>query len=877
MYVIYLNTALFSEGLSYTTVDVNISNSSSSSENWESYCRVERQLSFNIFVCDKLDTLDSFPNVSKRVAETISHLSVKNQPRLKSLKIQDLKSFTNLVTFTLTSSGLNFMESHQNSTAKTVFESSSKTLNFIDLRDNAFDTLNWRWFVGFKPGTVTLDVNNNPLHCSCSLFWLGNWYLFNQPQTFQSPSGKNFNLTTAKLVGFPLQIRDLDSLRCRDSVGDNKLVSLTQWIRTNTSSCSLPVVSVHPNTVYASQNETVSFSCIVQTGQQNIEDDKIFRPTIVVDRTATNREVVIESVTKTPHMHHMRAVISKVSSENMGWYVCLGKSNVGPAFDLAGLVVYTAPKISFVSASGERGKHIHFTFEIYGFPSANVTWLQNDVPISFEKLTPSSLTYLTFTYTNNEKFYYRTEVFNVKIMYNYPYYKGNYSLRACNVMGCDGILFAENINQSYFHEIPSRPIYQFLTSTSSSEQSTTAPSEILTKDNILLIIIITVCVSLVVTIFAINVICCLLKKRNYDKVSQQNRRDAKDLRTLLGASEAFPLESYSTNVVYQPVLSSDVPLIQRENVELIKEIGEGAFGKVYSAARLSSNANCSSSAATDIAEIEKTPVAVKLLKNVTMERSEEFAREAELMAKLNHPNIVTFYGVCLETTDNNNLLLLFEYMDLGDLKHFLAAHGPNPELIGAASGLEPLSIAQLLSIASQIASGLSYLHEKHFVHRDLACRNCLCQTPLTVKLSDFGMSRDIYSNDYYRLTKKAALPVRWLPPESLVYGKFTSHSDVWSYGVVLWEIFSYGITPWFQYSNMEVLQQVTAGAVMQQPEMCTDELYELMLSCWKKNPIERPSAQDICRQLERYRTPEGRIESENNTTLTQIAEGATNP
>lgn len=801
-----------------------------SSNSLDANCRIEKQSTLNVLVCDKFDTLDAFPEVSKQIAETVSHVSIKNQPRLKTIRTRDLKSFNNMLTFSLTDSGLNFMELFNGT--KNVFESSSKTLSFVDLRHNAFKTLNWRWFVGFK--SVTLDVNNNPLQCSCSLSWLANWYQLNQPKAFLTPLGKYFNLSTAKLVNFPQHIRDLDSLECRDSLSD-KQVSLTEWSRTNNNLCSLPRVDIQPKIINTSPNENASFQCTVDTGEQTMEE-KFFRATLTIDKAETNRKLILESIPVSSNVNRIRATITRVSMENMGWYVCVGKSDSGPGFDAAILVVSSEPRIKFIGASGEPGKDILFNFEIYGYPTANMTWLHNDNPISFKKSTPSELTYHTFNYTPTsvDRFYHQTQDFKVKILYNYPYYKGNYSLRACNEIGCDEILFAENINSSYFHEIRERP-----TNTPSVTQSVIVAEN---NSNILFVTIIVVCVSFGLTICSISIIYYLLKKRNYDKVSQRSRRDAKDLCALLGASEAFPLQNYSTNVIYQPVLSSDVPLIQRENVELIKEIGEGAFGKVYSAARINGPSNN---------EGEKTPVAVKFLKNVTTERCEEFAREAELMAKLDHPNIVTFYGVCLDNVDSN-LLLLFEYMDLGDLKHFLATHGPNFELIGAAAGSEPLTEAQLISIATQVASGLNYLHKKHFVHRDLASRNCLCQSPLTIKLSDFGMSRDIYSNDYYRLNKKAPLPVRWLPPESLVYGKFTSHSDVWSYGVVLWEIFSYGTTPWCQYSNVEVLQQVTAGNVMEKPETCPDFLYSLMSSCWRKIPTERPSADQILQTLQNY-------------------------
>nr|KAF6315068.1 neurotrophic receptor tyrosine kinase 2 [Myotis myotis] len=148
--------------------------------------------------------------------------------------------------------------------------------------------------------------------------------------------------------------------------------------------------------------------------------------------------------------------------------------------------------------------------------------------------------------------------------------------------------------------------------------------------------------------------------------------------------------------------------------------------------------------------------------------------------------------------------MVFEYMKHGDLNKFLRAHGPDAVLMAEGNPPAELTQSQMLHIAQQIAAGMVYLASQHFVHRDLATRNCLVGENLLVKIGDFGMSRDVYSTDYYRVGGHTMLPIRWMPPESIMYRKFTTESDVWSLGVVLWEIFTYGKQPWYQLSNNEV-------------------------------------------------------------------------
>ena len=214
------------------------------------------------------------------------------------------------------------------------------------------------------------------------------------------------------------------------------------------------------------------------------------------------------------------------------------------------------------------------------------------------------------------------------------------------------------------------------------------------------------------------------------------------------------------------------------SIRFIEELGEGAFGKVYRGELV-------------MPQGAVLPIAIKTLKeDATNKTKGDFQREADLMADLQHPNIVCLLGVCFR---EEPMSMLFEFMSEGDLHEFLLKHSPRTDMPPPPNALvrKVLDIQDFLHISTQIAAGMEYLSNHHYVHRDLAARNCLVGDHLTVKISDFGLSRDIYAADYYRVQSKSLLPVRWMPPESILYGKFTSESDVWSFGVVLWEVINF--------------------------------------------------------------------------------------
>ena len=260
-------------------------------------------------------------------------------------------------------------------------------------------------------------------------------------------------------------------------------------------------------------------------------------------------------------------------------------------------------------------------------------------------------------------------------------------------------------------------------------------------------------------------------------------------------------------------------------------------------------------------------VAVKTLKEEhSTEGLDDFVREAKLMFNFDHPNIVKILGVCV---DDMPYYMLFEYMDKGDLAQFLRASAsslqrrtmnpldgrPRSRTESTLSDEPPaLSVDQLADICRQIACGMEYLSKNNHVHRDLACRNCLVKScdgweqttsGYFIKIGDFGMSQNLYTSDYYRVRGQAVLPVRWMSPEAVIYGKFSTDSDVWSFGVVMWEVFSFAMQPYYGTSNEEVTEAIRRHKILSKPADCPNRMYEIMKNCWSLQPKMRPGFDEL--------------------------------
>uniref|UniRef100_A0A8C4E5L4 Tyrosine-protein kinase receptor n=1 Tax=Dicentrarchus labrax TaxID=13489 RepID=A0A8C4E5L4_DICLA len=277
-------------------------------------------------------------------------------------------------------------------------------------------------------------------------------------------------------------------------------------------------------------------------------------------------------------------------------------------------------------------------------------------------------------------------------------------------------------------------------------------------------------------------------------------------------------EYFSAAEMYVP----DEWEVAREKITMHKELGQGSFGMVYEGI-----------AKGVVKDEPETRVAIKTVnESASMRERIEFLNEASVMKEFNCHHVVRLLGV---VSQGQPTLVIMELMTRGDLKSHLRSLRKEV--------LPPLK--KMIQMAGEIADGMSYLNANKFVHRDLAARNCMVAEDFTVKIGDFGMTRDIYETDYYRKGGKGLLPVRWMSPESLKDGVFTTMSDVWSFGVVLWEIATLAEQPYQGMSNEQVLRFVMEGGLLDKPDNCPDMLFELMRMCWQYNPKMRPSFLEI--------------------------------
>ncbi|KAF7203246.1 discoidin domain-containing receptor 2 isoform X2 [Nothobranchius furzeri] len=285
-----------------------------------------------------------------------------------------------------------------------------------------------------------------------------------------------------------------------------------------------------------------------------------------------------------------------------------------------------------------------------------------------------------------------------------------------------------------------------------------------------------------------------------------------------------------------------------------EKLGEGQFGEVHLCEAEGMQEFMDEDYLFDVPEDQPVLVAVKMLRSDANKNARnDFLKEIKIMSRLKDPNIIRLLAVCIYS---DPLCMITEYMENGDLNQFLSHHEPEGQL-ALFSKAPTVSFSNLCYMATQMASGMKYLSSLKFVHRDLATRNCLVGKNYTIKIADFGMSRNLYSGDYYRIQGRAVLPIRWMSWESILLGKFTTASDVWAFGVTLWEVLNFcKEQPYSQLTDEQVIENTgeffrdqKRQIYLPQPVLCPDSLYQIMLSCWRRNAKERPSFQEIHKAL----------------------------
>ncbi|XP_057683491.1 protein tyrosine kinase 2aa isoform X6 [Corythoichthys intestinalis] len=260
--------------------------------------------------------------------------------------------------------------------------------------------------------------------------------------------------------------------------------------------------------------------------------------------------------------------------------------------------------------------------------------------------------------------------------------------------------------------------------------------------------------------------------------------------------------------------------IQRDRIELGRCIGEGQFGDVHQGVY-------------NIPDKQALAVAIKTCKNCTSDSvREKFLQEALTMRQFDHPHIVKLIGVITE----NPVWIIMELCTLGELRSFLQVRKYS------------LDLATLILFAYQLSMALAYLESKRFVHRDIAARNVLVSSIDCVMLGDFGLSRYMEDSSYYKASK-GKLPIKWMAPESINFRRFTSASDVWMFGVCMWEILMYGIKPFQGVKNNDVIGRIENGERLAMPPQCPPTLYSLMTKCWSYDPSKRPRFTELKTQL----------------------------
>ncbi|XP_051978070.1 inactive tyrosine-protein kinase 7-like [Xyrauchen texanus] len=268
----------------------------------------------------------------------------------------------------------------------------------------------------------------------------------------------------------------------------------------------------------------------------------------------------------------------------------------------------------------------------------------------------------------------------------------------------------------------------------------------------------------------------------------------------------------------------------RNNLHAITTLGKGEFGEVLLAKAQVAD------------EEEETVVLVKSLQTRDEHVQLDFRRECDMFAKLSHANVTRLLGMCREVEPH---YMILEYTDMGDLKQYLRVSKNKDDKVK----VQPLSTKQKVSVCLQVAHGMEHLSNQRFVHKDLAARNCLISSKRQIKVSALGLSKDVYNSEYYHY-RQSWIPLRWLPSEAVFEDDFSTKTDVWSFGVLMWEVFGLGELPYAELADDKVLEALQEGKLkLCPPQGCPSRVFKLMVRCWAGSPKDRLSFSDVVSAL----------------------------